>query len=335
MTPQKILVIQPAFLGDVVLATAVIEKLAKFFPTSHIDFLLRKGNESLLGNNPHLRKVLVWDKTQLKTRNLLHMISEVRKEKYDLVVNLQRFFSSGLITALSGAKRTVGFSSNPLSFLFSDSKPHLVTWKTGEPFLHEVERNQSLISDITDQRSERPALYPSNADVQIADQYAAGSEFVTISPSSVWFTKQVPEKIWVDLINQLSFRVLLLGGPGDRELCERIAKACGEKQVVVLAGKLTLLQSAALMKKAVMNYTNDSAPLHLASSMNAPVTAVYCSTIPEFGFGPLNDVSHIVQVREKPPCLSCGLHGKKSCPLGHFECSRIEVADLLNALKSR
>lgn len=68
---QKYLVIQTAFLGDVVLATALVEKLAQYYPETEIDFLVRKGNESLLQNNPHLHEVLVWNKKEKKIINLL------------------------------------------------------------------------------------------------------------------------------------------------------------------------------------------------------------------------------------------------------------------------
>ena len=54
--------------------------------------------------------------------------------------------------------------------------------------------------------------------------------------------------------------------------------------------------------------------------MNAPTAAIFCSTIPEFGFGPLSDNSQIIQVSEKLDCRPCGLHGKKACPQGHFKC---------------
>jgi heptosyltransferase-2 len=88
-----------------------------------------------------------------------------------------------------------------------------------------------------------------------------------------------------------------------------------------LAGSLSLLQSAALMKGAVMNYVNDSAPMHLASATDAPVTVIYCSTIPAFGFGPLSPVSKIIEAEESLDCRPCGLHGFKNCPKGHFRCA--------------
>jgi heptosyltransferase-2 len=88
----------------------------------------------------------------------------------------------------------------------------------------------------------------------------------------------------------------------------------------ILAGKLSFLQSTALMKDATMNYVNDSAPLHFASAINAPVTAFFCSTIPAFGFTPLSTNSIIIETEEKLTCRPCGLHGKKECPLQHFKC---------------
>ena len=114
--------------------------------------------------------------------------------------------------------------------------------------------------------------------------------------------------------------VYLLGAPTDKEACEEIAEGCNRK-VINLAGKLTLLESAALMRDASMNYVNDSAPMHLASAVNAPTCAVFCSTIPAFGFGPLADQSYIVQVEDVMECRPCGLHGHQACPKGHYKCA--------------
>jgi len=94
-----------------------------------------------------------------------------------------------------------------------------------------------------------------------------------------------------------------------------------DETIINLSGKLSFLESAALMQGAVMNFVNDSAPMHMASAMNAPVTAVYCSTVPSFGFGPLSDKSFVVETLEKLSCRPCGLHGYKDCPQGHFKCA--------------
>jgi len=98
-----------------------------------------------------------------------------------------------------------------------------------------------------------------------------------------------------------------------------------------MAGELTFLQSASLMKDAVMNYVNDSAPLHFATAMQAPVTAIYCSTIPEFGFGPLGPEGKVVQATEILTCKPCGLHGLKACPETHFKCAFLIQSEQLLA----
>lgn len=313
---KKILIIQTAFIGDVILATSLIEKLHQFYPEAKIDFLLRKGNEGLLKNHPIVKDLIIWDKKNKKYDNLKSITKSIKKTKYDLLINLQRFASSGLITAFSGAKTTVGFKKNPLSFCFTKKFEHNIGDGT-----HEVERNQQLITHLTDNKAVNPKLYPSNQDYEKVLAYKK-QDYVCMAPTSVWFTKQLPKEQWAKLINKTNDQqvVYLLGGPDDAGACEEIKQLAKRKNVVNLAGKLSFLESAALMQNAKMNHVNDSAPLHIASAMNAPVTAYFCSTIPSFGFGPLSDNSTIKEVKKQLDCRPCGLHGKKQCPKKHFDC---------------
>jgi len=328
---KKILIIQTAFIGDVVLATALVEKLHAYFPDAAIDFLVRKGNESLLNNNPYLSEVLIWNKKEQKIKNLFLMLKKIRSKKYDVVINVQRFFATGLLTAFSGARQTIGFDKNPLSFLFTKKIKHVFDLQHPK---HEVERNNELIKDLTDDSFTRPVLYPSVADETFIQAYT-GKPFVTMTPSSVWFTKKYPPEKWIDLINKFdpSFKIYLLGGKDNYEECEWIVSNAENKNTEILAGKLSFLRSAALMKHAVMNYVNDSAPLHFTSAVNAPATAIFCSTIPAFGYTPLSDRSFIVETKERLACRPCGLHGKKACPLGHFKCGYgIETSQVLETI---
>ena len=121
---QKFLVIQTAFIGDVVLATGIIEKLHQYYPDAEIDFLVRKGNEGLLEQHPFLHQVLIWDKTKNKYKHLLQLLKQIQKSRYDKVINIQRYSNTGFLTAFSKAKETIGFNKNPLSFLFSKKIKH-------------------------------------------------------------------------------------------------------------------------------------------------------------------------------------------------------------------
>ena len=332
---QQFLIIQTAFIGDVVLATGLIEKLHQHFPEAQIDFMVRKGNEGLLLAHPYLRNVIVWDKKVNKLRNLVRIIRQVRQTRYDTLINVQRFAATGILTAFSGATQTIGFDKNPLSFLFSKKIKHVVS-AVGMP-RHEIQRNNDLITTITDGIASKPRLYPSRLDFDSVHQYKSIT-YLTISPASVWFTKQYPKEKWISFIQKLPhvYHIYLLGGPGDKVLADEIQIACISSRVTNLCGKLSFLQSAALMKDATMNYVNDSAPMHFASAMNAPVTAVYCSTLPLFGFGPLSDQTHIVEIPEPLYCRPCGLHGRSSCPESHFLCARkIGDEQLLSSIQTQ
>ena len=318
----KLLVIQTAFTGDVVLATAVLEKLHETYPAAQIDFLLRKGNEGLLQGHPFITNLLVWDKKKSKNKNLVKMALRVRKEGYTHVINLHRFATSGFITLLSGAKYKAGFDKNPFSFCYTKKVPHVISEPYSDKPVHEVERNQLLIAGITEGKASLPKLYPTRADYDVVQQHQ-GVPYLCIAPSSVWFTKQFPAEKWAGLVAVLpgQYPVYLLGAPSDTGLADNIAGRLPQGRVTNLCGKLSFLQSAALMQGAVMNYANDSAPLHFASAMDAPVTAVFCSTVPAFGFGPLRDNARLVEIKERLYCRPCGLHGHKTCPEGHFRCA--------------
>jgi heptosyltransferase-2 len=304
----------------VVLAAGIAEKLHNYFPDAEIDFLVRKGNESLFKEHPYFHEVLVWNKKEDKLKNLWKLLLYIRKRRYDQVINVQRFAATGLLTVFSGAKETIGFNKNPLSFLFTKKIKHMIS--TADKPKHEIERNNDLIEYFTDNQAFRPVLYPSPKDYENILLYK-NTPYICVAPASVWFTKQYPKDKWISFIKKLPAGVViyLLGGKEDAALCNAIQEQCPDRQVVSLAGKLSFLESAALMQVATMNYVNDSAPMHFASAMNAPVTAVYCSTLPSFGFGPLSDKKFIVEIREPLPCRPCGLHGFKTCPLGHFKCA--------------
>lgn len=324
--PPRFLIIQTAFIGDVILATALLEQLHAAQPDAVLDVLVRRGNEGLLTGHPFLNDVLTWDKKVAKYRDLWRILTLVRARRYDVILNLQRFGATGLLTALSRATWTIGFAKNPFSRFFTHRVDHRY-----EPGIHEIDRNAGLLRPLGIHGPRTmPRLYPSPADYDVARLYQH-KPYVCIAPTTVWFTKQYPAERWAELIRALpdDLTVYLLGAPTDVSICETIRELSGREAGVVNLAGLNLMRSAALHQGAVMNYVNDSAALHLCSAMNAPTTAVFCSTVPEFGFGPLADGSRVVQTPERLDCKPCGVHGRPSCPLGHFRCAwGIPVADL-------
>jgi heptosyltransferase-2 len=325
---QRFLVIQTAFIGDVILCTPVISELKRLYPSAKIDVVVRKGNEALLSNHPDVNSTFVWNKKSGKYKSLKHLIRTVRAHQYDEVINLQRFHSAGLICMFSKSKSKVGFTKNKFPFIYSKRVKHDIGDGT-----HEVERNLLTIAHHEGAKSKkRPSLYPSQSDIEKTILLRRETEFyICMAPASVWETKRLPTEHWVTLAKKKAKEktVYLLGGPSDRELCEEIRLASNHNNIINTCGELTLLQSAALMRDATMNYVNDSGPLHLASAVNAPTTAFFCSTVPRFGFGPLAENSSIAQINTELSCRPCGLHGYKKCPEGHFKCGKkIEIEGL-------
>lgn len=323
----NILVIQTAFTGDAILGTSVPETLHARFPEARISYLVRKGNEGLFKDHPYLHEVLVFDKSTGKLKNLWAVTRRIRRNRYDLVLNLQRFASSGFMAAFSGAKDIRGFDKNPMAFAYHKKIPH--TLGDGR---HEVERNADLIRNLAPVPL-LPKLYPTAAQFVTVKRF---KPYICLAPASVWQTKQWPAGHWAQLIDLLSgeIDIVLTGGKGDAALCESIIQQSNGK-AENLAGRYNLLESAALIAGAEVTVSNDSAPVHLASAMNAPVIEIYCSTIPQFGFSPLSTRQLVVETHENLICRPCGLHGKKACPLGHFRCgTEISPESVAQAVRS-
>jgi len=336
---KKILIIQTAFIGDTILASHFARAVKNQYPDSEIHFFLRKGNESVIQGLSSIHKVWVWDKEGGKTKNLMRLISQMRKTRFDMVFNLHRHFNSGLVSALMNSPLKIGFEQNPLSLFYTHKVNHQIPHKTMSGVWHEVQRNMQLLQKadptleiVDNSKIYKPELPLTEKNIAKVAPYTEGDYFV-IAPASVWFTKAWSEHKFRELTMELAQkgRVIFIGAPTDKELCDRIRLDIPNTEN--LCGALNLLDSAALMKKARRVFVNDSAPLHLASCVNARTTAIFCSTVPEFGYTPLADDSVVVDVGSTLSCRPCGLHGYKSCPLGHFKCAEdIEIKKVLGTI---
>lgn len=349
---KKFLIIQTAYLGDVILATAVVEKLRQYYPDADLDMMVKKGAETLLEAHPYVRRLWVWNKKK-KYASLYGILKKVRSERYDYIINLQRHSTTALFTLFSGAKRRIGFLSTPFSVFLTEKKmyPKTCLPESGNFFLrtfcikkkhfpkqalHEVEKNHLLIRTLTDPQYAFPKLYFSEPQQQRIQPLIA-RPFLTLSIGTAWATKQLPLSKWLDFLSKIPkpYVVYLLGGAQERAVAEQLReKNTNERlRLMNLCGQLDLTPSALLMRYAVMNYALDSSATHLATASGAPVTTVFTSTDPKFGFYPLSPESFIVRHKERLPCHPCTRHGKKSCPKKHYLCAyRIAAEDLLCSL---
>lgn len=325
------MVIQTAFIGDAILATSFIRNLEEQYSGSDlsIDVLVRKGNQVFFEDLDVVAQVYTWEKKKNKYRNLLKLTSSLSKNSYDVVYNLHRYSSSGLLTSQIKAKQKIGFKSNPLSFLYDKRIDHEIPYERkgayslSPGYLHEVERNSLLLSEESQLR--RPFFEIPDLSPDFSEKLGAFN--IVLAPGSVWETKHWPIDYWVELINEFpeSVRFFVIGSQEDFQIGERLSQV--RDHVFNCCGKIDLLQSTALIKSSDLIYTNDSAPMHLASVANTVTRAIYCATKIELGFGPLADYS--LYRKSRTGCCSTGLHGAKKCKAGDFHCGRDLTAKIV------
>jgi heptosyltransferase-2 len=318
---SDVLVIQTAFLGDVVLTTPLLSVLAERH--GPVDVVTTPAAAPLLEHHPAVAAVVRYDKQGMARgwRGLRRLGSELRARRYRSVYLPHRSWRSAVLALWSGAAERIGFGDSPAALAYTR---RVARPRTG----HEVERLLSLAEPHSG------ATAPVSLGLTAADHAAAEAwltahgvapGFTALAPGSVWSTKRWP--YYAELTARLEGQAVIVGGEEDAALAEAIVQMCGGKAVSA-AGALSLRESAALIRRARLLVTNDSAPLHLATAMGTPVLALFGPTVPEFGFGPRGS-GDVTLGHSELPCRPCSRHGPKVCPLGHHRCMRDLSVDVV------
>ncbi|MDW8236427.1 MAG: glycosyltransferase family 9 protein [Bacteroidia bacterium] len=306
----RFLIVQPAFLGDLVLTLPLVARLREKYPQSEVHLLVRQEVTPLLEGHPWINRVWGWDKSW---RGWFRVYRQLRLYSWEGIWVVQRFARAGLLGWLLPASFRVTYDKSPLSFLYTYRVPH--RFAEGE---HETRRVLRLggVIGLSEELPPPPWLFPPPLEIETASPY------IVVSPTSRWATKEAPFSYWQNFLRQVpeKLTIYLTGMPSDRERLEQLVPC--HPRIHNMAGRLTLSQLAALVQGARRVYSVDSALTHIASALGVPATVVFCSTVPAFGFGPLAPGSSIVEVEEPLLCRPCGIHGKRTCPLSHFRCGR-------------
>ncbi len=324
-TSENILIIQTAFIGDVVLTLPLIQVCKRFFQEATIDVVAIPRTAEILKTHPAIRDVIVYDKrgTDKGIRGMMRVVRLIRSRLYDLALVPHRSLQSAIVARLGNIPMRIGFNSSEGAFLFSMTVRYKRT-------LHEIERDLSLLTPLGagSDGKELPNLYPADDDKHVVDQLLSEwnvremSGCVAIAPGSVWNTKRWLEERFVELsqlLVQNDFAVILVGGPEDVNLCERIQQRANSSSLFNASGRLSVLQSAELIGRCKVLVSNDSAPMHLAVAMRTPVVAIFGPTVPEFGFAPQGERDTVVQIKGLR-CRPCSIHGGNKCPIKTFDC---------------
>jgi heptosyltransferase-2 len=310
---KKILIIKPGAIGDTLLSTPVIENLRFNFPDAEINYLTQKFCKEVLADNPFISRVLTYD---LSTDNGRCIIRNIRKQKYDLVIDLFCNPRTALITFLSSAKYRVGFKFRLRSYAYNI----LIKPRSGK--VHNIEFNlDSLRALGLEIISSKPAFYINDVHKEFADKFfkenkLEGSDVIGINPSGTWMTKVwYPEK-YINLIKKLQpkFRILIFWGNGkEKELAEYIKSELGGKAVLI--PDVDLKYMGALLKKCRAFVTNDTGPMHIACALGVNTAAIFGPTKSNLQ-GPTIENSVIIE-NENLDCLGCDLTLIEKCPNSH------------------
>jgi heptosyltransferase-2 len=331
------LVIQTAFLGDVVLTTPLLTALAARH--GPVDVVTTPAAASLLAAHPAVRQIIRYDKrgADRGLRGIRRLAGALRRAEYTAAYLPHRSWRSAALALLARIPARVGFSDSPAALTYTTRVPRA---RGG----HEVERLLALAGPgarrgrnaaLARPRTDAPpvTLGLTAADYAAADAWLAtrglSQGFVAVAPGSIWGTKRWP--YYAELARTLTTPIVVVGGPDDAALAATVAAAAGGRGHSA-AGALPLRASAALLQRAAVLVTNDSAPLHLAVAAGTPVVALFGPTVPEFGFGPRGDADLVLGVAGLD-CRPCSPHGPQTCPRGHHHCmNRLSIDTVVEAV---
>jgi heptosyltransferase-2 len=314
------LVVQTSFLGDMILTTPLLARLAT---EGTVDVVCTPAASGLLANHPAVRQVIAYDKRAADRgmSGLARLGGALSQRRYDTAFLAQGSVRSGVLALIARIPERVGFASSAGRMFYTTR----VVSPSGQ---HHAARLLSLADRTTPaiatNDSIRPRLYPGESERAAVDALLGhetpNQPLVALAPGSVWATKRWP--YYAELARSLAedARIVIVGSGDDHELASEIVNASNGRAIDT-TGRLTLLASAELIGRCALLVTNDSAPLHLASAMNTPTLAVFGPTVPAFGFGPLAERAAVAQI-ETLECRPCDRHGPRKCPLGHWRCMR-------------
>lgn len=340
---NKILLIRFGSLGDVVLATSLIRMLRTAYPVAQIDFMVKREYAELLKCNPHLSSVI---ELRSDDRDELKVLKEgIRRERYDAIVDLHNSLRSRYLRAFSGARyvRVVNKRVGERSFLvrFKLNFYHGMV-PVAERYLETV-RKFGVRDDGGGSEIYVPEEIVQSVSVLLGKyKLERHGTVIGMAPMAKHFTKRwLPERFvefGVRAAKETGAKILVLGSREETDVCGDIAQminaGAGTNAADSLAGRISLIETAAVLDHCTLVLSNDTGIMHIAAARRKKVVAIFGSTVREFGFYPYRTES-IVLEKAGLPCRPCSPIGLERCPQGHFKCMReIGVEEVLHATRT-
>ena len=299
---RKILIIKPSSLGDVIHGLPVLHALSLRFPEAELHWVVAKGFDGILEDHPLIHRLWIIDKESWKKPgniartcvDLKRLWRDLRREKFDLVIDLQGLFRSAMICLFTGAKERVGFESAKEGAKFT------YKYRVGtETEVHAVERNLLLAQFVGCEPAGPVFALPALGEVP---EIAKGmGQYAVIAPSAATLVKRWPAECFGRVASLLPIPSIIVGGRSDAALGDEVARLSGSR-AVSLAGKTSIKELGAIIRSAKFLVTSDSGPMHLAAALSIPVFAIFGPTSP-VRTGPYGKIHTIIRL--ELPCSPC------------------------------
>jgi lipopolysaccharide heptosyltransferase II len=324
---NNILIIDLAYIGDLLMATPAISEIKRHYPTAHIAVMCSPTSAEVLQRNPAIDKIITFEKRPVGLWKYVDMARNLRREGFDVAFIFHRSFGSAMVAFLAGIKQRVGFNTEGRRLLLT--RP--VHFDTSR---HRADNNLAVLQafglDINPDPEVVFVTDPADESFpeEILGEKAGERKYIVFNPNGSWETKRWPSERFAELVTRVEDDFGLLpvgiGSEGDRKRTEDALDGRG----VNLAGRTSLSQLGVLCRKAALVVTNDSGPMHIAAAVGAKVIALFGPTDP----GRCGPRSHdaVVVRRKDLDCIACY---EKKCPID-FPCMLgIQVEEMFGLVK--
>jgi ADP-heptose:LPS heptosyltransferase len=317
----KILIIRFSSIGDIVLTSPVIRCLKEQIEELELHYLSKKAYEPVLAGNPHIDKIHFFESS------LSDCISELKKEKFDYIIDLHHNLRTFLIKTQLGVKSSSFDKLNRQKWLLVNFKKNIL------PPAHIVDRYLQTVNFLGVKNDGKGLDYFLLNAHDLADLLPESHQhYISVVIGAQHGTKRLPVERLIELCSKIKQPVVLLGGPEDQARGDAIMKGAGI-HVFNGCGKFKLDQSAFIVKMSEQVISHDTGLMHIAAAFNKSILSVWGNTVPEFGMYPYKtDRSRIFQVQGLS-CRPCSKIGYETCPKGHFKCMNlIDLNDIIKEI---
>lgn len=310
---MKVLIIRFSSIGDIVLTTPVIRCLKNQLQDVEVHYLTKPQYIQILQNNPYIDKI--WH----LEHSLWSTLKKIKSQNFDLIVDLHNNLRSFIIKTFCNTKTTSFDKLNFHKFLIVNFKFNIL------PKKHIVDRYINTLKTIGIVNDNEGLDYFFSVENFLSDEISK-IDFYCIAIGGQHNTKKLPYYKINEIISNIDGKVVLIGGKEDETVAKLIQEKFIEK-IINYVGKLTISQSAFVIKQSKILITHDTGMMHIAAALKKPIIAIWGNTIPEFGMYPYygNNMIYFKNFEVLGlKCRPCSKIGFDSCPKRHFNCMKMQ-----------